>query len=92
MEVGHLFFDHSDNLRLVDLRYASGKQLSLFFEAWLTEYPNPYRQRYRKSVPFAWVKENGLLLMSLRGGEVEYPQIKPTAAGNFKRSPIEDPE
>ncbi len=80
MEVGHLFFDHSNNLRVVDLRYASGKQLSVFFEAWLNEYPNPYLQRYRKSVPFAWVKENGLLLMSLRGGEVEYPPIQPAPA------------
>ena len=92
MEVGHLFFDHSDNLRSVDLRYASGKQVSIFFEAWLKSYPDPYRQRYRKSVPFAWVKENGLLLMSLRGGEVEYPEIQPAPADNFKPSTIEESE
>jgi hypothetical protein len=76
LSVGHLFFDHGDNLQKVDLRYASGKSLSSFFTTWLKEYPDPYLQRYRKSVPFGWVKENGLLLMSLRNGEIEYPPIQ----------------
>jgi hypothetical protein len=31
MRLGHLFFDHRDNLRQVDLRYASGAQLSICF-------------------------------------------------------------
>jgi hypothetical protein len=92
VEVGHLFFDHRDNLRSVDLRYASGRQLSVFFEAWLKAYPDPYRQRYRKSVPFAWVKENGLLLMSLREGEVVYPEMRPAPVDNFKPSIREESE
>lgn len=77
IRVGHLFFDHSDNLRSVDLRYASGEDLSPFFTKWLKEFPDPYRQRYRKSVPFNWVKEHGTLLMSLRDGEVTYPTLHP---------------
>jgi hypothetical protein len=77
IRAGHLFFDHSDNLRKVDLRYASGPDLSEFFDLWLREYPDPYLQRYRKNVPFNWVKKNGLLLMSLRDGEVTYPDIHP---------------
>ncbi len=77
LSVGHLFFDHGDNLQKVDLRYASGTSLSSFFATWLEEYPEPYRQRYRRSVPFGWVKKNGLLLMSLRDGEIEYPEIEP---------------
>jgi hypothetical protein len=31
MEVGHLFFDHRDNLRHVDLRYAHGSDMKEFF-------------------------------------------------------------
>lgn len=30
-EVGHLFFDHRDNLRNVDLRYAHGSSMKEFF-------------------------------------------------------------
>jgi hypothetical protein len=77
MQKGHLFFDHSDNLRIVDLRYASGKQLSKFFEPWLKQLPDPYEgQRFRRSVTFSWVRDNGTLLMSLRNGEVEFPKLR----------------
>ena len=40
-----------------------------FFTKWLREYPDSYPQRYRKNVPFQWVKENGILLMTLVDGE-----------------------
>ena len=75
MGVGHLFFDYFDNLREVDLRYAHGSALKQFFEQWLLEYPDPYRQRYRKSVPYSWVKENGILLMTIKDGEVVFPKL-----------------
>lgn len=79
VEAGHLFFDHTDNLRKVDLRYVSGFDLKHdFFEPWLREFPNPYRQRYRRGIPFGWVKRYGLLLMSLRNGEVEFPVLRPS--------------
>lgn len=81
LRVGHLFFDHSDNLRKVDLRYAHGRELVEFFEQWLREYPDPYRQRYRRSIPFGWVNKNGVLLMSLRNGEVTYPVLRSTRPG-----------
>jgi hypothetical protein len=71
---GHLFFSHADNLRRVNLRYAHGKQMDEFFAKWLAEYPDPYPQRYRKSVPFGWVNKNGLLLMTLIDGEVTFPE------------------
>lgn len=64
VEAGHLFFDHRDNLRHADLRYAHGTALKEFFEKWLEEYPDPYPQRYRKNIPFNWVKKNGTLLMT----------------------------
>ena len=75
-EVGHLFFDYDNNLRDVDLRYAHGSVMKTqFFEQWLREFPNPYRQRYRKNIPYAWVKENGVLLMTIKDGEVVYPKL-----------------
>ncbi len=76
MQAGHLFFDHRDNLRHVDLRYAHGSAMKQFFEKWLADYPDPYPQnrRYRKNIPFQWVKSNGVLPMTLTNGEVTYPE------------------
>jgi hypothetical protein len=76
MKVGHLFFDHSNNLRHVDLRYLPGSSLRKVFSEWLREYPDPYPQRYRKNIPFSHVKANGTLLMTLRNGEVVYPKMR----------------
>jgi hypothetical protein len=75
MEVGHLFFDYFENLREVDLRYAHGSAMKAFFEKWLLEYPDPYQQRYRKNIPYGWVKENGILLMTIKDGEVVFPKL-----------------
>lgn len=77
-EVGHLFFNHRNNLRHVDLRYAHGSSMKEHFQKWLHEYPDPYPQRYRKNIPFNWVKKNATLLMTLEDGEVAYPKTSPT--------------
>jgi hypothetical protein len=74
MRVGHLFFDHRDNLRHVDLRYVHGSSMKDFFNKWLEAYPEPYPQRYRKNIPFQWVKKNGVLLMTLIDGEITFPK------------------
>ena len=46
-----------------------------FFEKWLLEYPDPYPQRYRKNIPYGWVKDNGILLMTIKEGEVVFPEL-----------------
>jgi hypothetical protein len=94
MRVGHLFFDHRNNLREVDLRYASGEQLTSFFQGWLDRFPDPYQQRYRKNIPYRWVQENANLLMSLRDGEVTYPMLERAGRGEASAgiSPHEDEE
>jgi hypothetical protein len=75
-KVGHLFHDHRDNLRQVDLRYLHGSVLKEeFFDQWLKDYPDPYPQRYRKGISFGYVKRHGELLMSLTDGEVSYPKL-----------------
>ncbi len=80
MEVGHLFFDYFDNLREVDLRYLHGSQMTEFFDKWREEYPNPYRQRYRKNIPYGFVKQQGKLLMTLKDGEVVFPVLTADAS------------
>ena len=40
---------------------------------WLDDYPNPYPQRYRKNIPYGYVKQHGTLLMTLKDGEVVFP-------------------
>lgn len=77
LSVGHLFFEHADNLHWVELRYLHGTELKEFFKEWLREYPDPYPQRYRRSVPNGFVRKNGALLMRLIDGEVDYPELKP---------------
>lgn len=79
MNAGHLFFNHSDNLRNVELRHLHGNDLKRnFFNKWFSDYPDPYPQRYRKSISFAWVKQHGTLLMVLKNGEVEFPPLQQT--------------
>lgn len=80
MEVGHLFFDYHDNLKEVDLRYLHGSQLAEYFGKWRNEYPDPYPQRYRKNIPYGFVKQNGTLLMTLKNGEVVFPTLAADAS------------
>jgi hypothetical protein len=76
MTVGHLFFEYHDNLREVHLRWLHGSALvERFFQKWLDEYPDPYGTRYRKQIPFGFVKKNGVLLMTLKDGEVVFPVL-----------------
>ena len=78
-QVGHLFFDYFDNLKEVDLRYLHGSQLADFFPKWREEYPDPYPQRYRKNIPYGFVKQNGKRQMTLKDGEVVFPALIPEA-------------
>lgn len=76
MTVGHLFFEYSESLEEVNLRWMHGSMLKeTYFQKWLDEYPDPYPQRYRKNVPYSFVKQNGTLLMTIKNGEVTYPEL-----------------
>ena len=69
---GHLFISHQDWLRLVEVRYCAGADLLEFFDAWEADrpYADPGQQRFRRSVPFGWVRENAGLLLRISDGEV----------------------
>lgn len=73
--VGHLFFDYTETLSKVDLRYLHGSQLDIFFGQWLRDYPEPYPQRYRKQINYGFVRKHGSLLMTLENGEVTFPGL-----------------
>ncbi len=73
--VGHLFFEYSETLDRVDLRYIHGSQLANFFNKWLADFPDPYPQRYRKQITYSHVKNHGTLLMTIQDGEVTYPVL-----------------
>lgn len=92
-EVGHLFFDYFENLREVDLRYLHGSRMVEFFSRWLDEFPDPYGQRYRKNIPYGFVKQHGILLMTLKDGEVVFPNLAigepPSSIDNEAHEPNE---
>ena len=69
---GHLFISHKDLLRLVEVRYCDGSDLREFFDAWQAErpYSDQGQQRFRRSVPFGWVRRNAALLLRIEDGEV----------------------
>ena len=75
---GHLFISHHDWLRLVEVRYCAGAELREFFDAWEAErpYSNQGQQRFRRSVPFGWVREKATLLLRIKDGEVADDRVE----------------
>lgn len=85
---GHLFFEYAENLRIVHLRYAHGSQMRAeFFDKWLSAYPDPYPQRYRRSISYTWVEKHGVLLMTLTNGEVTYPDLAASPGADARPKP-----
>lgn len=72
MKAGHLFFNHSNFLNRVELRYLDGQRAKVYFNKWLKNYPKPYPQRYRNSLPFGWVTENATTLLTINDGSFSY--------------------
>jgi hypothetical protein len=69
--VGHLFFNHSNFLNKIELRYAHGCEAKKdHFDVWAANYPNPYPQRYRNSISFGWVKKNAKLLLVIENSKI----------------------
>ena len=68
---GHIFVSHRDELREVVVRYCDGEDLSEFFSKWERErpYENTNTQRFRRSIPYGWIRDHGTLLLRLTDGE-----------------------
>lgn len=74
--VDHLFFSYGDNYLSLDARLVYTHILSPIFQSWLPlleeNYTQTTRQRFRKSVSYGFVVKNGLLLFSIREGNLVY--------------------
>ncbi|HSW37488.1 MAG TPA: hypothetical protein VLG37_03935 [Candidatus Saccharimonadales bacterium] len=75
MEVNHIFISYSADYKNIEVRLLEGSKLKATFETWLPglienyEGPTP-RQRYRKSVSYGFVKNNGLLILKTSDGNL----------------------
>jgi hypothetical protein len=81
-EVSHLFCSYSENYQDVVVRVIPGSLLAdSFFLKWEPEYRKNYqadapaesrRQRFRKSIPYRYVENNGLLLLQIADAKIVY--------------------
>jgi len=81
-EVNHLFCTYSETYQDVIVKVMHGKDLEdRFFNAWKSAYASNYdvsvpnsqrRQRFRKSISFGYVEENGTLVMKVENGQLMY--------------------
>ena len=71
---GHIFISHREELSFVEVRYCGGSDLAEFFDKWESEQPytRQSQQRFRRSVPFGWVKHHGALLLRIEEGEATH--------------------
>jgi len=81
-EVNHLFCTYSETYKDVSVRVMPGKELATrFFKAWEPDYLKNYdasvpdsqrRQRFRKSISFGFVENNGILVFRIENGKLTY--------------------
>lgn len=81
-EVNHLFCSYSDEYENVVVRAMRGPDLAdRYFRSWMLGYTENYkenvnkaerRQRYRKSIPYSYVREHGLLVLEIRNAEIMF--------------------
>ena len=73
--INHLFCSYSEDYSEVTVRAIRGKNLSAkFFDVWeplcIEKYSDPSNLRFRKSIPFPFVENNGLLVLKIEGGNL----------------------
>lgn len=81
-EVNHLFCTYSETYKDVVVRVMQGSDLeNTYFKVWEPDYFKNYgasvpdeqrRQRFRKSISFGYVEENGTLVLKVEGGKLIY--------------------
>lgn len=75
MEVNHIFISYSPDYKNIEVRLLEGHKLKETFEKWMPglienyEGPTP-KQRYRKSVSYGFVKNNGVLILKTQDGNL----------------------
>ncbi len=73
-DAGHIFISHRDELSHVEVRFCEGADLAEFFNKWEAEepYSSDRTQRFRRSIPYGWVKKNSVLVLRIDEGEATY--------------------
>ncbi len=70
--IDHLFISYSKDYRNVVVRYVEAVRLASTFESWRQGYQERYAtggQRFRKSISFGFVAENGEIVLRIADGE-----------------------
>lgn len=75
MQVNHIFVSYSPNYENIEVRLVHGSDLRAIFERWLPGLIENYegenrRQRYRKSIPYGFVKQHGVLILETQQGQL----------------------
>lgn len=80
--VNHLFCSYSRDYSVVEVRVIAGEDLAdIYFKDWEIGYLKNYdrdadsnsrRQRYRKAIPFGYVKKEGEMILKIENGEITY--------------------
>lgn len=75
MKVNHIFVSYSKDYKDIEVRLVPGETLKSTFESWLPglikNYEGPNRrQRYRRSIPYGFVKKNGTLILRTEDGNL----------------------
>jgi len=85
--VDHFFCSYAPDYQSFQVYFMSGAKLAPYFDKWIPQYLKNYnkvdgamsleasarRQRFRRSVPYGWVANNGRLVMKVEGGRLTYP-------------------
>lgn len=77
--VNHLYCSYSDDYDGLEVRVMRGDELmGKFFGKWkplcIEKYRNPVNLRFRRSVGFGYVKQNGLLVLQISKGKLAFRQ------------------
>lgn len=79
--VDHVFISRSDDYSAISVWWVSKETLAPIFDAWepelRTNYETAARQRFRKSITYRFVRENGIRLMETAAGRLVYPILNP---------------
>ncbi|KGY10895.1 hypothetical protein NM22_18505 [Vibrio tubiashii] len=89
--VNHLFCSYSRDYSQVDVMVMKGEDLaSSFFQSWKSGYVDNYdrnadagsrRQRYRKTIPYGYVKRQGEVILTIEDGKLG--TIKPEVLAKY---------
>lgn len=81
--VAHIYMEHSDSLRNIDVRVVAGEDLRGLFAGWrpglIENYAAGEKQRYRKNIPASTVHRLGTLVLQIRNGKLTQASERPVA-------------